>query len=275
METKHLAPVSFDDMVFEGRNKAYGAYQLRQEYNSRLSKAAGISYSGILLLFALGYGAIQMKPDLVEQLVPQTKQWEIALEPDPIFEEVKPVQAAAAPSAPEAAQATAARQFTNPKVVSDQAPAEADIPKQADFAVADPGLVTAAGIPADGTIGAPIADSGTGSEVAAAPETAFVFVEQMPDYADGGQAGMLKFISKHLRYPNRAAADGLEGIVVVSFVVSASGEVTQVTILKDLGGGTGEEAIRVVSKMPPWKPGIQNHRQVPVRMTLPIRFKLS
>jgi periplasmic protein TonB len=276
METKQLAPVSFDDIVFEGRNKAYGAYQLRLDYNNRMSKAAGISFSGILFLFGLGYGAMQLKPDLADSLVPEEIVREVTLRPKPVFEEVKQAKPAAAASAPAAAKATATRQFTEPKTVPEEAP-EADIPKQSDFAAADPGPVTAAGTPSEGTIGTPEASAGTGTGVAGATEEVkpFDFVEQMPDYLDGGQAGMLKFIGKHLRYPSRAMADGLEGIVIVSFVVSASGEVTQVTVLKDLGGGTGEEAVRVVSKMPRWKPGIQNHRQVPVRMTLPIRFKLS
>ena len=270
MEAKQLAPDNLDDLIFEGRNKAYGAYQLRQGYNDRMSKAAGISFSSVLLLLGLGYAAMQMKPELVTTLVPPPMDHEIILLPKPMLEQVKQAPAPAA-SAP----IPATRAFTQPKIVTEQEPVEADIPSQADFTLADPGLVTAAGIPSAGTAGAPEAVGGTGAGTEELPDKPFDFVEQMPAYADGGQAGMLKYISKHLRYPNRAMADGLEGIVIVSFVVSASGEVTQVTVLKDLGGGTGEEAARVITNMPRWIPGVQNHRQVSVRMTLPIRFKLS
>lgn len=272
MEAKQLAPDNFDDLVFEGRNKAYGAYQLRQEYNDRISKAAGISFSSVLLLLGLGYAAMQMKPELVVTLVPPPMDHEIILLPKPKLEQVKQAPAPA-PAAP--APATATRAFTQPRIVAEQEPVEADIPSQTDFTLADPGLVTAAGIPSAGTAGTPEAVAGTRTGTAELPDKPFDFVEQMPAYADGGQAGMLKYISKHLRYPNRAMADGLEGIVIISFVVSASGEVTQVTVLKDLGGGTGEEAARVITNMPRWIPGVQNHRQVSVRMTLPIRFKLS
>jgi protein TonB len=223
-----------------------------------------------LLLLGLGYAAIQMKPDLVEALLPPTIDRVVILQPEPNLEVVKQTQAPVGP-----APATATREFTQPRIVPEQETVESEIPSQVDFTTADPGLVTAAGIPSEGIAGTPEATIGTGAGSEALAEKPFDFVEQMPDYADGGQAGMLKFISKHLRYPNRAVADGLEGIVIVSFVVSASGEVTQVTVLKDLGGGTGEEAARVITKMPRWKPGVQNHRQVSVRMTLPIRFKLS
>ena len=271
MDVNHLVPASFDDILFENRNKAYGAYQLRREYNDRMKKATGISLSGVLLLFAFGYAAIQLRPNPVEDLLSRPIDVVVELQPQPVLEEVKPPQTPAAPAS--AAPVTATRQFTEPKIVDEQQPVAAEIPSQTDFAQADPGLATTTGIASAGSIGeatAPAGD-GAGEEI----QKPFDFVEQMPEYADGGQAAMLKFISKHLHYPHRAVAEGLEGVVIVSFVVSASGEVNQVTVLKDLGGGTGEEAVRVVSKMPRWKPGVQNHRQVPVRMTLPIRFKLG
>jgi periplasmic protein TonB len=97
MEAKYLATASFDDMVFEGRNKAYGAYQLRQEYNDRMSKAGGICFSSILLLLGLSYAAISMKPDLKEAMVPSPIDREIYLE-HPVFEEVKQARLAAAPA---------------------------------------------------------------------------------------------------------------------------------------------------------------------------------
>lgn len=275
MEANQSVPASFDDILFEGRHKAYGAYQLRRQYTDRMSKAAGMSFSGILLLFGLGYAALQMKPDLVEDLVPRDLGPEIVLQPQPILEAVKSPKPAAVPASPAPARATS--QFTDPKIVAEQEPVTEEIPSQKDFTVTDPGLVMAAGIASEGIAGLPDAATGNGSGTgeAAVTEKPFDFVEQMPEYADGGQAGLLKFISKHLRYPGRAVDEGLEGVVIVSFVVSPTGEVTQITVLKDLGGGTGEEAVRVISKMPRWKPGLQNHRHVPVRLTLPIRFKLG
>jgi periplasmic protein TonB len=278
MEAKQLAPATLDDLIFEGRNKTYGAYQLRQEYNDRMSKAAGISFSSVLLLLGLGYAAIQMKSDMVEPLLPPDLGKEIVLQTEVILEKVVPPKAAAAPAAP-VQPAVATERYVETNIVPDHLAPMEEMPDQAAFTEADPGLVTAAGTPSDGSIPLSVPGEGQGTSLgdgaAAGIEQPFDFVEQMPDYADGGQAGMLRFISKHLRYPNRAQSEGVEGTVIVSFVVSASGEVTQVTILKDLGAGTGEEALRVISKMSRWKPGVQNHRHVPVRMTLPIRFKLG
>ncbi len=86
---------------------------------------------------------------------------------------------------------------------------------------------------------------------------------------------MYKFINKHLKYPQGAKNQGLAGNVILSFVVNASGQISDIQVIKDIGGGAGEEAIRVVSKMPNWKPGIQNHKPVPVRFVLPFRFSLN
>lgn len=280
MDFRPSTPVSFDDIVFEGRNKAYGAYQLRLEYPQRMRQACGIAFSGMLLLFGVGYGAMQLKPNLVAQILPRDQGQVVEIMPDPVFEktEIAPVTAtAASPEAATSAPSTATQQFVEMKIVSDEVPVTAEVPEQSAFDEADPGLVTGAGLPADGTAGEPpVAGTGTGEGTGTIAVTEpFNYVEQMPEYAEGGPEGMMKFIARHLRYPNRALSDGLEGMVIVSFVVTASGEISHITVIKDLGGGTGEEAMRVVGKMPRWKPGIQNHRQVPVRMTLPIRFKLS
>jgi periplasmic protein TonB len=281
MDARHSTPVSFDDIVFEGRNKAYGAYQLRLEYPQRMRQACGISLSGMLLLFGLGYGAMQLKPQLVEQILPKDHGRVVQLMEDPIFEKtakVEPVlEKAFEPAAAATTPATATEQFIKPRIVPNDVEVKVEMPSQAAFAEADPGLVTAAGVPSEGTAGTPQASgtgTGTGEGTGAATEV-FISVEQMPEYVEGGEAGMMKFISRNLRYPRGASEEGLQGLVVVSFVVSASGEVSNITVLKDLGGGTGEEAMRVVAKMPRWRPGIQNHRQVPVRMTLPIRFQLG
>lgn len=282
MEARHATPVSFDDIVFEGRNKAYGAYQLRLEYPQRMRQACGISVAGMLLFFGLGYGAMQVKPDLVEQVLPRDQGRVVELMDEPVFEEQKiepVVEEPAAPASTPAASPVATEQLITPRIVPNETEVTAEMPSQSAFENADPGLVSSAGLPADGTAGEPQATGngtgtgeGTGVGVATEP---FISVEQMPEYLQGGEAGMMKFISRNLNYPRLASENGLEGLVVVSFVVSATGEISHITVLKDLGGGTGEEAMRVVAKMPRWKPGIQNHRQVPVRMTLPIRFKLG
>lgn len=86
---------------------------------------------------------------------------------------------------------------------------------------------------------------------------------------------MLKYIGKRIKYPRLAVQEQVEGIVVVSFVVNRQGEITNAAILKGLGYGTDEEALRVVGSMPKWKPGKQNGKPVAVRYTLPIRFSMK
>jgi protein TonB len=96
----------------------------------------------------------------------------------------------------------------------------------------------------------------------------------MPEFP-GGQAAMLKFIGKHLRYPASAQAKGIAGIVYVSFVISPEGQVTQIEVMKGIDTACDQEAARVISKMPAWKPGRQSGRNVPVRYSLPIRFAMQ
>jgi protein TonB len=99
-----------------------------------------------------------------------------------------------------------------------------------------------------------------------------VYVEKMPEFA-GGQAALLQYLRSHLRYPSRALAEGVGGRVFLSFVVGADGVISEVTILKGLGYGLDEEALRVVRQMPAWTPGYQSKHAVPVRFTLPITFQ--
>jgi len=103
----------------------------------------------------------------------------------------------------------------------------------------------------------------------------YTYVEQMPQFKGGGTE-MLKFLGSNIRYPQEARNAGVEGLVVLSFVVGKDGSLHDIEILKKLGGGTDEEAVRVVKLMGGlWTPGKQDGNLVAVRYTLPIRFALS
>lgn len=102
----------------------------------------------------------------------------------------------------------------------------------------------------------------------------YVMVEEMPQFPGGNQA-LSRYLGAMVQYPAVAQRNGLEGVVVLSFVVDQQGFITDIKPVKSLGGGTDEEAIRVVKSMPRWKPGRQNGRNVKTRFTLPIRFALS
>lgn len=102
----------------------------------------------------------------------------------------------------------------------------------------------------------------------------FDVVETMPT-PPGGMEGWNKYLSNNLKYPTQARRMGIEGTVYVVFVVNTDGSIQDVDILRGIGGGCDEEAMRVVKNAPNWEPGKQRGRPVRVKMRLPIRFKLS
>ena len=90
----------------------------------------------------------------------------------------------------------------------------------------------------------------------------------------GGEQALMEYLSTTIKYPNKALNKFIEGVVFVQFVVNEKGEVTQPRVLKGIGYGCDEEALRAVSLMPNWQPGIQNGKAVSVEFKLPVRFKL-
>ena len=96
----------------------------------------------------------------------------------------------------------------------------------------------------------------------------------MPEFP-GGRDSLNKFLIKNIKYPVQAKEDNIQGTVYVSFVVSSLGEINNIKILRGIGFGCDEEAIRVVKKMPIWKPGKQNGKEVSVIFNLPVNFNLT
>ncbi len=115
----------------------------------------------------------------------------------------------------------------------------------------------------------------------------FKIVEEMPVF--GPCAGVsakkdrkvcsdraiMTYLSAHIKYPAIARENGIEGTVVIRFIIDKTGNVTQAEIIRDIGGGCGNEALRVVRQMPQWRPGIQRHQKVNVQMSLPVKFQLN
>lgn len=102
----------------------------------------------------------------------------------------------------------------------------------------------------------------------------FTVVENMPEFP-GGEVAMYKFINKHIDYPRMAKESGISGRVFVTFVVERDGSVTDVKILRGIGGGCDEEAMRVIKMMPKWNPGEQRGKPVRVQYRMPIKFTLQ
>jgi len=105
-------------------------------------------------------------------------------------------------------------------------------------------------------------------------EVIFTVVEEWPSFP-GGEEARLRFLSENIRYPQMAREAGIQGTVFLTFVVERDGSVTDVRIVRGIGGGCDEEAIRVVRNMPRWTPGRQRGQPVRVQFNMPIRFVLN
>ena len=106
------------------------------------------------------------------------------------------------------------------------------------------------------------------------PDTPFDVVEQMPEFP-GGQEALMQFLRQEVKYPKEAFKDGVQGRVVVQFVVEKDGSISEVEVVKKVNEHLDAEAVRVVNAMPKWKPGKQKGENVRVKYTLPISFRLS
>lgn len=104
-------------------------------------------------------------------------------------------------------------------------------------------------------------------------EAIFFVVEVQPEFP-GGMDSMYAFIQKNLIYPEKAKAEGIEGRVFITFTIEKDGSVSNVKILRGIGGGCDEAAKEVIEKMPKWKPGTQRGKPVRVQFNLPIKFEL-
>ena len=105
-------------------------------------------------------------------------------------------------------------------------------------------------------------------------DAVFVVVEKSPEFP-GGDDSLYAFIGRNIKYPEAAKKNKIEGRVFVTFVIEKDGQVSSAKILRDIGGGCGEEALRVVNSMPKWKPGTQRGNPVRVQFNLPIMFQLE
>ena len=102
----------------------------------------------------------------------------------------------------------------------------------------------------------------------------FTVVESMPEFP-GGMGALMTYLAKNIKYPPLAKESGIQGKVFINFVVEPDGSISHVKVLRGIGGGCDEEAVRVVKSMPKWKPGMQRGKPVRVSFTLPVKFTLQ
>lgn len=265
---------TLDDIVFADRNKAYGAYLLRQQYRGVINRATLIG----ALLFILA----MLGPAIIGKILNKEDKQEVMVEVDLMAPPppIDPNEPPPPPPPPVEMPKVNTVQFLPPEVKKDEeVPQETPPPTVEELKEAVAAEKTVEGDPnAQEIIIAPeaIAAPGKGAVVEAAPveEKVFTVVEQNPEFP-GGQSEMYKYLSKNMRYPSQASRANVSGKVFLTFVVNTDGSIQDVSVLKGLGFGCDEEAMRVVKAMPKWKPGKQSGRSVRVKFNLPISFQLE
>ncbi len=256
----------FTEIVFEGKNKAFGAYELRKNYNKRIGLSLLIGVSIILFLVFL--------PQIIEALTPAEEvMTETIIDYDATVLETPPEDPNEPPPPPPAeTQAPppmqASTEFVAPEATNEQVD---EVPTQEDLAVSNPGTENQEGA-FDGVPEG--VDHGTGNTAGIVQEEIFTYVEEMPSFP-GGDAKLRKFLADNLKYPEQAKRFGVSGRVVVEFIVGKDGKIKEQRIVKGLGYGLDDEALRVTKLMPDWTPGKVGGKSVMVKFQLPILFTLN
>ena len=258
---------NLDEVVFEQRNKAYGAYAIRKAYPGNLNKSMFLAISPMLLIV---FGALiwnhfrpipLVKYNFTAPAGPKTTNTDIItcgggftfILNDPlagftivIDKKVKPI--------------VRKKEIVKPiekVMVGINKPGLPNLPTMGGIGLLPSG---GGGIP-----------GGSGIEKSE-PQTIGTHAEIMPEFP-GGLDAMYDYIRKNLSYPKLAIETGVSGKVIVSFVIMPDGSVQMSNLERGIGFGCDDEAMRVISQMPNWNPAQQNGRKVPIRMFLPVVFQ--
>lgn len=265
------------DLVFEGRNQAYGAYKLRKGTAKRnvwaliiVGLAAALLYLGLQLQKMAEANkkventqAVELAKLNIEKKEAKVEKKEIIKqEPEKVVEQVK-----------------SSVKFTAPIIKKDSEVKEEDEIKLDEVQKSDK-AVGAFTVEGNDEVGGAVLKA---KEDIAAPEPPkhvveetkiFTVVEQMPMYP-GGDAALMGYLRDNIHYPTIAAENGVQGRVVVGFVVERDGSITDVNILRGVDPSLDREAMRVVKSMPRWNPGKQNGSAVRVKYQVPVSFRLQ
>ena len=247
------------DIVFEGRNKAYGAYQLRQE-NSKTTVRA-------LIIGAVVFGLAVSAP-LIISLIPDFSKKDASLDQKIVTIKLPPKeQPKDLPPPPPPKPKQDVVKFVKPVVAKTEEVVE-DPPKVEEIKDKKLGAITIKGDPDAPLTVEPV---GNGPSVIAEDNTIYntAGIEVKPDFP-GGMDKFYKFVGKNFQVPEE---DGLKGKVFVTFVVEKDGSLTDIKVIRDIGYGTGKEAVRVLRSCPKWNPGEQNGKKVRVLYSLPISIQ--
>jgi periplasmic protein TonB len=245
----------FDEIIFANRNRNYGAYDLRKRYKSAtsLSILGGVALcAGLLIVLSIlnqNDAAATPGKEIFVIIKPDNNLTSVKVKP-PEPEKPLPPPVQNKYTAPDIVDDSV--KITNTMVINDYA-----VDSVQNGTVTDKDTVTYVEI----------------TEIPVDPEPV-ISVEEMPEFP-GGIAVLLKFIAENLKYPAEAIENNIQGRVIMKFAIMADGSVSRIEILRGINPLLDEEALRVISLLPKWKPGRQNGKAVPVWFTVPVTYQLK
>lgn len=268
----HINSIEWCDLVFAGKNKDYGAYELRKQSSRRHLIAYIVIIGCIVLAMVLPAFIRFLTPVKAEEkMVTVTELSNLKMELPEVKEENKIVAVNVPP--PPTLKTTI--KFTAPVIKKDEEVNESDEMKTQEEVNQAKGAISVADVKGnDEENGQDIADLEDHKLIVASDDEVFQVVEQAPEYP-GGMAALMKWIGKEIRYPSIAQEMNIEGKVIVQFVIGRDGSVRDVQVIRSVDPSLDQEAVRVVKAMKKWIPGRQRGEAVSVRFTLPISFKLQ
>ena len=277
MSKVDLIDKNWVELVFDGRNKEYGAYVLRKETGMRNIKSMLLVFAVIIAIMA-GVAAkvaienafpkkVAIETDVELTKLAEKKEVKVEKKAPVKVEEQKVVE-----------KVKSSVKFTPPVIKKDdEVKPEEELKSQEDLNKTN----TAIGsfdVKGNDETGGEVLKA---KEVIAQPEPpkeeetkVFDVVEVMPTFP-GGQQALFEWLSKNLKYPVVAAENGVQGRLIVTFVVERNGSITDVQVAKSVDPSLDKEAVRVVKAMPHWIPGKQNGSAVRVKFTVPVTFRLQ
>ncbi|TCS85459.1 protein TonB [Anseongella ginsenosidimutans] len=262
---------SWCQIIFEGRNREYGAYALRRDYSRHAMKALLIAvFSFSLCSYAPILAAIIEKKNKPAAVLPDTDPGLSTLE-TPKPKELPPPEMKL-PTPP----AVKEIQYTTPEIVrqaevneEDLLPPTESIPDDVILGNETKDGLSRFEVPMD----VPADGKGREAIVGTVSSTVheYATIQKKPMFP-GGMDKILPYVMKNFRYPRQAIENNIQGTVFVQFTIDRDGSIIDVKALRgqELGGGLAEEAVRIVKAMPKWEPGEQNGRKVKVRYTIPV-----
>ena len=275
MEINKILNADILDIIFEGRNKEYGAYELRKTYSKRMLTAFAAMIAIIVIFFVSYLVANKMSETDSKEMVVQDVQLEEIKQEEKKVEPPPPPP----PPKPEPPKVEMAK-FTPPKIVKDEEVKEDEKPPEVEkLEDTKIGSINQEGIKDEGIVAPPAADAGKGiieapKKVEEDYDKTFTKVEIESNYP-GGPSAWMRYLNKTFRYPQEAQESEIQGTVVVQFIVDKEGNVSDVKALTNHGYGMEEEAIRVIKKAGKWSPAIWQGEPVKAYRRQQITFDIT